>query len=599
MSYNIGMLFSELSAYFGRIEKTNLRNEKTVILAELFAKLDASEVGQVAYLVLGRVAPLYDPTEIGMAGKQIGKAVAWSVSKTVNEIDERYKNKGDLGEVVEELKRETRILKLESSVNEVFAELLKIAKDSGKGSQERKTERLGNLLKNLGGMSAKYIVRLIIGKLRLGFSDLTMIDALSWAKRGDKGDRAAIEAAYSVWSDLGAVAAIYSEHGVEGLSHLGVMPGRPVKPMRAERLGTIPEIVEKLKEFAVEPKLDGMRVQIHAWDSNNLQAKESKQQGVVAQESMFGEGVIDPIQVKVFSRGLEDITHQFPEIVEEARKLQGKIGDFVIDGEAIGVDPSTGQFLPFQETITRKRKHDVEANAKLVPIRVYVFDVLYGVGGSTTSKSYRERRGILEARLQTSEANIFVLTQSHIVSTEPEAKQFFQQYVREKLEGMLCKKLDSQYKAGARDFNWVKYKKAHESDLADTLDCVVMGYYKGKGKRQKFGVGAFLVGVLGEEQKILTVAKIGTGLTDEQFNQLFAKLKNLESSTQNPVYVVAKSLEPDVWVEPEVIVEVEADEITQSPIHSSGYALRFPRLLRFRNDKKLGDITTVAEVAKI
>lgn len=597
MGYNIGMLFRELAVYFQQIEETSLRNQKTAILAELFGKLSSEEVAKVVYLSVGRVGPLYDPLEFGLAAKMMIRAIAWGTGKTTEEVMAAYKKIGDLGTLVEQLRSKElndQLTQEAKQIISIYDELLKIAQDSGKGSQDRKTERLGRLIKEEQGMSAKYIVRLVMGKLRLGFSDLTILDALSWAQTGSKVDRGVLEAAFNVWNDMGEVARVYKDKGVTGLSELDVVPGRPVKPMRAERLGTITEILAKLQTFAVEPKFDGFRVQVHAFMHDGAE-KDNEQQQV----DLFGSEEREQVKVKIFSRGLENITHQFPEIVVSARELYAQTGPFVIDGEAIGVKPD-GTFLPFQETIKRKRKYDVETTAASVPLRMYVFDVLYGEGQGQLGKPYAERRALL-AKMLAKVHGVFELTESTTVTTVTQAKELFEGYMQRGLEGMLCKRIDSHYLAGARNFNWVKYKRAHESDLADTIDGVVIGGYAGKGKRQQFGVGAFLIGVQGEDGQLMTVAKIGTGLTDEQFRELYTKLTKYQTTKEakDARYQVPKSLEPDVWVAPKIIVEIEADEITQSPLHSSGYALRFPRLLRFREDKGLSDITTTDEVARL
>ncbi len=618
--YNEGMDFHELAQVFAQIEATSLRNEKTRILAELYARLSAQEASAVSYLVMGRVTPLYDPTEFGIAAKQAIGAVALALGLTPADIEAQYKQRGDLGEVVFEHPNglTSQHPNKQLSVMEVYQELKTIAEDGGSGSQERKAQHLARLLTRLDVQSGKYVVRLATGKSRLGFSDLTILDALSVAKTGDKRDRAALEYAFNVWSDMGMVAEVYESEGLGAITTLDVTPGRPVKPMRAERLGTVPEIVAKLGNFAVEPKFDGMRVQVHAWEEetrNKKQEVRSKMQaGLFAEEE-------ETVQVKIFSRGLEDITHQFPEVVAAARALQARVGDFVLDGEAIGVNPETGAFLPFQETIKRKRKHEVGRASETIPLKVYVFDVLYAEKAGQLRSPYTVRRevltrllgdGQLDVRSKTQDLreNIFVLAESHVVATVDEASELFDQYMDEKLEGILCKKLDSVYRAGARDFNWVKYKRAHEAALVDTVDAVVMGYYRGRGKRNKFGMGAFLVGVietdLGSkiqdsryETKIVTVAKIGTGITDEMFGELYGVLTQLKTEQPDPMYVVEKNMEPDVWVAPNMVVEVQADEITKSPTHTAGYALRFPRLIKVRSDKQVADITTQGEVTRM
>jgi DNA ligase-1 len=212
------MQFSEVAQYFERIESTSLRNEKTTILAELFTHLTSEEVAKVSYLSVGRLGPLYDPVEFGLAGKMVVRAVAWGVGSTALEVEKLYKQVGDLGTLIATLKEKQKPEQTSLSVVQVYAELLAVAKDTGKGSQERKIEKLGKLLKSMDGKSAKYIVRLIMSKLRLGFSDLTILDSLSWATTGGKGDREALERAFNVWSDMGAVAELYKEKGVDLLS---------------------------------------------------------------------------------------------------------------------------------------------------------------------------------------------------------------------------------------------------------------------------------------------------------------------------------------------------------------------------------------------
>ncbi len=592
LRYNGVMYFRELSETFAKIEATSKRLEKTAYLAEILKKLEYSEVAPVMYMTMGRVAPLYENIEFGLAEKQLLRTIAWASGKPVEVVTKAYKKVGDLGE----LAREVRSLDTQSdkTIEDVFSVLRGVARDKGAGSQERKIEKLGRLLKTLDPQSAKYVMRLTAGKARLGFSDLTVLDALSTAQVGDKGERAQLERAYNVSSDLGYVAVAYLQHGAHGLANMDVAPGVPVRPMRAERLGTVPEIVEKLVRFAVEPKFDGMRVQIHAFGGSvHQQASTSARQ-----QTSFFQQDSEGVEVKIFSRGLEDITAMFPDVVEAAQALHKTAGDFVLDGEALGIDLKTGRYLPFQETMTRKRKYDVGERAAQVPLRVQVFDVLYADKRGTLGKTYEERRRIIERMLN--KPGMFSLAESTVVTDTKAAQKLFDRYMVEGLEGMLCKRLDSHYQAGARNYNWVKYKRAHEDELVDTVDGVVMGYYLGRGKRQQFGIGAFLVGVL-DEERIVTVAKIGTGLTDEQFREMHERLQANKSSDGNmpSEYNVPKQLVPDVWVTPKIVVEIQADEITKSPIHTAFYALRFPRLIQIRDDKGLEDITTAAEVKQL
>lgn len=581
------MKFRELAEYFLRIEGTSLRNKKTELLAEVLKKVGDEELAPVSYMSVGRLGPLYDPIEFNLAEKMVIRAVSFAYDRQVDEVTREFKKLGDLGDLVgsqDDKYQDEGLL-----VSEVFEELRKIAEDEGQGSQERKIRKLGGLLRSLDLVSAKYVTRMVAGKLRLGFSDVTVLDALSMMKTGDKRDRKVLEHGFNVRADLAEVAAVYRNKGIKGVEKMDVEPGVPIRPAKAERLGTLSEIVEKLGEMSVEPKYDGMRLQIHAY-------RGSKKDDTKNQEGLFGEKR-DGVVVRIFSRGMEDISHMFPDIVEASRKIVERSGmDFILDSEAIGVDPKTGDFLPFQETVKRKRKHGVGRLAKEVPLKVFVFDLLYLGKKGLLGETYKKRRELLEELV--GGGGMIVVAESRVVSDEATAEKYFRRYMAENLEGMMCKRRDSVYQAGARNFNWVKYKRAHEKDLVDTLDCVVMGYYVGKGKRMNFGLGAFLVGVR-KGDSYVTVAKIGTGLTDNQWKKMWEKVQEHKTNEKSDSYGVVKILIPDGWVEPMIVVEIEADEITKSPSHTAGYALRFPRLLRFRDDKLVGDVMELGEVEKM
>lgn len=576
------MKISELSQYFSRVESTSLRNEKTEILASMLKSLDKDELSGAIYISLGRLGPLYDTREFNLAEKMVLRAVAYSSGRALTDVEKESKETGDIGDLVEAMGygRDENL-----SVGDAYQILLTVAEDEGVGSQERKVRKLGSLLQRIDPVSGKYLSRLVVGKLRLGFSDVTVLDALSTAVVGDKSDRTLLEHAFNVSADIAKIAGMYLSRERDELAKMTITPGVPIRPAKAERLGSIREITEKLGKMSVEPKYDGMRLQIHAYH-RDIKEKRS---------GLFDEEEVATI-VKIYSRGMEDISHMFPDIVEEVRRItEERSVEIVLDSEAIGVDLKTGEFLPFQETIKRKRKHKIADMSSEIPMRVYAFDLLY-MNEDMLGEPYAERRNKLGSLLKGE--RVIVAAESHIVDNESEAKKLLSRYIEDGLEGMMCKRLDSVYQAGARSFNWVKYKKAHDKDLADTLDCVVMGYYVGKGKRQKFGLGAFLVGV-SDGGSFKTVAKIGTGLTDQLWEEMYARAQKVRVDNKPQEYEVPKGLYPDYWVTPKIVVEIEADEITKSPIHSSGYALRFPRLIRFRDDKGVSDITNADEVSRI
>lgn len=583
------MRFSDLSEYLKRLEETASRNAIVQILAEVFKKSSKDEIDKICYLLLGRVAPQYEGIELNFAEKMMTRAIAKAFGGNVEDVVREYKKRGDLGDVARGLaKRKTQNAK-RLGVKEVYERLYKIATESGGGSQERKLELMADLLQVLDPLSAKYVARIPVGRLRLGFSDVSILDALSIMEVGDKSARKKIEAAYNVTADIGKIAQKVKKGGLRSLGHVGAEPGVPIRNSLAERLPTAQKVAEKLApKFAVEPKMDGFRTALHVW------TEESKK------------------QVRIFSRNLENVTHMFPEIVKAAKELPVKSAIF--DGEAIGYSPKTGKFAAFQETVQRKRKYGIEEMAKSLPLKVFIFDVLYLNGETLLKEPFSKRREILEKRLRLhtrKEDGTILLTDHKVVSSAEDLKKMFNEYLDEGLEGVMAKKLDVAYQAGGRGYHWVKFKKhtgvgKNETGLADTIDCVLMGAYRGKGKRAGFGYGGFLLGVPGAGGKYYSLSNLGTGLTDEQFRKMKKMVNEILAKDMPKEYIVDKTIEPDVWVKPEIVLEVLADEITLSPRHTAGqekngrgYSLRFPRLIRVRDDKNPEQATSVKEVEKL
>jgi DNA ligase-1 len=598
------MLFTDFAHYLSKLEKTSSRLQMTEILAKLFKQCEAKEIINTCYLSLGQLAPKYEGLEFNMAEKLIIRAIAKALNIEVKEVVANYKKSGDLGNTIEEFKSQKSKVKTKSdlvknttqnlklSINEIYNILLEIAQEAGNGSVERKINKMSNLIQEIDPLSAKYIVRTTLEKLRLGFSDMTILDALSWMEKGDKSYRSQLERAFNILADIGRVAQIFKTNGIKGIKELQSEVGIPIRPAKAERLPNPEKILEKMKgQCALEPKYDGFRVQIHI---NKLKTPAFAKASAGKQNLNLFEDKDNKIFVRIFSRNLEDTTHMFPEIVAEAQNLPVK--SVILDGEAIAYSPKTGKFLAFQETVQRKRKHNVSEKAKELPLKVFVFDILYLNGESLLDKPFKDRRQTLTRIIAKTKG--IELTEQKVVTQTKEFASFFNQVVNEGLEGLMAKKLDSVYRPGARDFTWVKYKAGMTAELADTIDCVVMGYYRGKGKRSSFGVGAFLVGVVDKGQ-YLTVSKIGTGLTDEQWQELKTRCAKWQVEEKPKEYVVQKNLTPDVWVDPKVVVEIESDMVTKSPLHSAQWALRFPRLKRFRDDKNPDQSTSISELKKI
>jgi len=601
------MKFKKLADYFSALEATSSRLKITEILADLLKEASPQEADKICYLSLGRLAPLYAGVEFNLAEKLMIKVLAQALGQPEEKIRQEFKKTGDLGETVYKLKTQNSKLKtqkLNLTVGEVYERLLEIAKEAGEGSVERKIEKMAALINELDPLSAKYVVRIPLGRLRLGFSELTILDALSWMLVGDKSKREEIEAAYNVRSDVGEIAKnlktkisnvkpsrLNLKKIFEGLEKIRPQVGIPIMPALCQRLPTPEEMIEKMGVVAAEPKFDGTRLQVHYRRSSPGVSIENHSWSVRS--------------VRIFTRNLENVTAMFPDIVEGVKK-EVRAKEVILDGEAIGFDPKTGKFLPFQETIKRKRKYEVDKKAKEIPLKCFVFDILYKDGVSLLDLPLEKRRKILEKTLSRTNKRI-VLTPQIVTDSPEELRRFHDEQIAKGLEGAVVKKWQAGYDPGRRGYTWVKFKAEKKGKrgggLKDTLDCVMMGYYKGKGKRAAFGIGAFLVGIRESENsdRFLTISKIGTGLTDEQWREMYKKcqMSNVKCQMKPKEYKVDKNLIPDVWCEPKIVVEIEADNITVSPVHTAGLALRFPRLLRFREDKSPEQATTLAEAKRL
>ncbi len=568
------MTFKELSEYFEKLENTSSRLSLIDILASLFSKVDSSEVGIVSYLIQGRVAPFYEATEIGMAEKSVAAAIARADKVEREEVLKRYGKLGDLGKVAEELagKRQSQGL----SVKQVFEALKEIASYSGEGTVEKKINALTNLVSNASGIESKHLVRIPLGTSRLGIGDPTVLDAFALLKLGDRSKRKLLEGAYNKVSDLGLIGEVLWQKGLKGVEKLEVTVGRPLRSQLAERINDPKTILEKFNgEAHIQYKYDGFRVQIH---------KDGK-------------------KVRLFSRNLEETTPMMPEIIAGVLK-QVKAKTAIFDSEALAYNPESEEFLPFQETTKRRRKHGIAEAAKAMPLKAFVFDVIYYDKKSLVGMPVKERMKILDQAIIGDE--VLVKQTGEFVKDYQKIDERFLQALTQGLEGLIIKRPDSLYEAGARNFNWIKMKKHSSGELKDTIDCVILGYIYGRGKRASFGAGALLVGLYDKERDLfVTVAKIGTGLSDQEWREIHKRADKIKVD-KKPARVDS-IIVPSVWVEPEIVVEILADEITKSPIHTAGkengepgFALRFPRLVRFREgDKRPEDATTVKELIEL
>jgi DNA ligase-1 len=573
------MLFREVVDYYEQLEATTKRLEMTDILAALLSKTPPAVIDKVVYMTLGELYPAYVGLELGVAEKLAARAIRQVSGAGEKELNELFSRHGDLGTVAELLlrtKEQTTLFVQELTVEEVYSSLEKIAKASGPGAVDVKTAVLSKLLAMATPVEAKHIVRIVTGKMRLGVADMTVLDALA---KAFGGDREVYERAYNLSSDIGLVAKTAAVEGVEGVSKFRVRVGIPVRCMLAERLSSAVEILEKMDGVGfTEYKYDGERMQIHK----------------------AGE------KVWIFSRRQENITHQYPDVVEAVEKYV-KAAEAILECEAVPLDPDTGETLPFQELMHRKRKKEIERAAEEYPVALYFFDILYVDGEDMTTKPFLERRKMLEKVIVEDER--VKLSTGLLTHSPEEVEKIFAEAVEAGCEGVIVKSVgeDSVYRAGARGWQWIKFKRDYRSEMIDTVDLVVVGAFHGRGRRRgKFG--ALLTAVYNEERDVFqTVCKVGSGFKDEDLERFTEMINQLKIPHKHAR--VESLMTPDVWVEPSIVLEIIGAEVTLSPVHTcawgvlkEGYGLgiRFPRYTgRLRTDKKPEDATTDREIVEM
>jgi DNA ligase-1 len=573
------MLFREVVDYYEQLEATTKRLEMTDILAALLSKTPPAVIDKVVYMTLGELYPAYVGLELGVAEKLAARAIRQVSGAGEKELNELFSRHGDLGTVAELLlrtKEQTTLFVQELTVEEVYGSLEKIAKASGPGAVDVKTAVLSKLLAMATPVEAKHIIRIVTGKMRLGVADMTILDALA---KAFGGDREVYERAYNLSSDIGLVAKTAAVEGVEGVSKFRVRVGIPVRCMLAERLSSAVEILEKMDGVGfTEYKYDGERMQIHK----------------------AGE------KVWIFSRRQENITQQYPDVVEAVEKYV-KAAEAILECEAVPLDPDTGETLPFQELMHRKRKKEIERAAEEYPVALYFFDILYVDGEDMTTKPFLERRKMLEKVIVEDER--VKLSTGLLTHSPEEVEKIFAEAVEAGCEGVIVKSVgeDSVYRAGARGWQWIKFKRDYRSEMIDTVDLVVVGAFHGRGRRRgKFG--ALLTAVYNEERDVFqTVCKVGSGFKDEDLERFTEMINQLKIPHKHAR--VESLMTPDVWVEPSIVLEIIGAEVTLSPVHTcawgvlkEGYGLgiRFPRYTgRLRTDKKPEDATTDREIVEM
>lgn len=589
-------LFKTVIEVYNKLEETSATLDKIDLLKKLFLDVDTAQIDKIIYLTLGILHPNYtSESPIGIAEKVAIKSISKMTNLSESEIKKLIDKYGGIGDAINPIykkKKKTKTLdsyfgkkdtkkQKEQTVDEVYNTLNNIAHQEGKGSTLKKIELLADLLLKSSADESKYILRTILGTLRLGLAEMTIINALSEAFTGSKDKKEYIEGKYNIFPDLGKIGKILAQEGLDGLESINITVGIPIKMMLAQRAKSIEEIFDRMGEkCACEFKYDGERIQAHK----------------------NGE------KITLFSRNTENITAMYPDLVALIQKLPAN--NLIVEGEVVAVDPETGKIKSFQELMRRRRKYDITKMMEENPVDLYLFDILYINNKNLLSTPYIKRREILEdliGNAKLSPDSSLKLAIQKVVSSKEDLNEFFEDSLIE-CEGLMIKSVsdDSIYQAGSRGYIWLKLKKSYQSKMIDSVDVTIIGAYMGRGRRGGT-YGALLCAVYNKDTDLFqSICKLGSGFKDEDlslFPELFKNL-TIEKKAKN-VDEVSDKLKPDDWIEPKVVCSVIGDEITLSPDHRAGYelkrkeagfAIRFPRFLDWRDDKSISDITRVEEI---
>ena len=576
------MNFKVLAEAFDKMTQTSSRIELTKILVEVLEQTPNDLISRVSYLTQGKLYPDFEGIEIGIAEKTAIRAIEKAYGEDSKKVQELMRKRGDIGDVAGEIsqtREQSSLVSGQLTVEEVYSTLERIAKTSGSGSSETKLNILSSLLNLASPMEAKFLIRFVTGKLRLGVADFTVLDALSIKFTGAKDNREKLEHAYNLTSDLGFVADLLAHRGMKGVEEIQVTAGKPVRPMLAERMETPEEIMEAMGGTAsAEYKLDGERVQAHK----------------------TGDG-----KVTLYSRRLEKITDQYSDVVDALNSLPAK--QFIVEGEAVAID-SMGKYLPFQELMHRRRKYELVEAQKKYPVVLNLFDILLVDKEPMINEPYKKRRAKLEDLFQrTKTKHNMMLVPASTVQESSQIDALMEVSLAAGCEGLVIKDLKSTYKAGARGYAWIKFKPEYRPNVRDTIDLVIVGANHGMGRRA--GVyGAFLLAAYDPDADLFrTTTKVGTGFSDADLEKISKALDEDKIAVKSPR--VDAKVTAEAWFEPKMVIEIIASEITLSPIYTAGlnkiregagFALRFPKFTgKIRDDKAPEDATTVQELLEM
>jgi len=580
------MLYSNLVELYEKLEGTTKRLEKTYHLSEFLKKASKEDIKILILLLQGRVFPEWDERKIGVALRLIIKSLNIATGISIEKIEENFKKTGDIGNTASNLikgKEQKTLFSKELTIKKVFDNLQKLATMEGLGTIDKKINLIAELLTSATQDEAKYIVRTLMGELRVGLGEGTIRDAIVWAffekeigftydkkeNNFNVNDREkynsiieTLQEGYDILNDFSDVALIAKEYGLKGFQNIKLEPGKPIKVMLAQKVKDIKEGFERVgSKCAAEYKYDGFRIQIH------------KNHG----------------KIVLYTRRLENVTKQFPEVVSYIKE-HVKGDSFILDSEAVGYDPKKGKYIAFQKISQRiKRKYDIDKLAKEFPVEVNIFDVVFYEGENYLKIPFKKRRELIEKIVVSPVAKKIRLAEQIVSDSEKEIDKFYKKSLEAGNEGIMMKALDAPYKPGSRVGYMVKLKPVMES-----LDLVIVGAEWGEGKRAEW-LSSFIVACRDTETgEYLEIGRVGTGIKEKEeggvsFMQLTEMLK--------PLIVYEKG--KIVKVRPEIVIEINYEEIQKSPTYGSGYALRFPRLVKIREDRRPDEINSLEEIKEL
>ena len=560
------MRYQELAKFYEEASSTTKRLEKIQILSKFLKSFDEKD-RDILYLLLGEIYPDYDERRIGISNQLAIKAISKATGTSEKDVVAAWKKLGDLGKVAEELTKKKKQSTLQQKIlttEKVLENLRKLPALQGKGTVGKKLALITELLTSASTIEAIYLIRTLIGDLRIGLKESTIKYALAAAFfDSDKNAIKIIQNAIDNSNDLAAVFDVAKKRNLREFNKISLQVGKPIKVMLAQKARTIEEAFEAVgKPCAVEYKYDGFRLLIHKKDNNVL----------------------------LFTRRLENVTKQFPEVIEYVKKyVTGN--SFILDTEAVGFNKKTKEYRPFQEISQRiKRKYDIEKIQNELPIEINVFDILYYNGKSLIHAPFEERTAVIKKILKNSPYRIICAKQI-ITSDENKAKEFYKRALKDNQEGVMFKNLKTEYQPGSRVGHMLKVKP-EEKDL----DLVITGGEYGKGKRKGW-LSSFILSCRDEDKKFLEMGKMGTGIKEKSTEESKIGISFHELTEKLKPYIIEEKGKK-VKIKPKIIISVTYQEIQKSPTYNSGFALRFPRFTNLRPDKSLNEIATLDEIKK-